>query len=67
MAGDKAKGIKQEIKGYVNKATGSLTGNEARKAHGEAQITEGDNRKDLADQQENGRKGKTDPGNPTNL
>ena len=44
-----------------------MTGNDDKKAKGEAQITEGDNRKDLADQRENAEKGKTDPGNPTNL
>ncbi len=67
MASDKTEGIKEELKGYVNKGVGSITGNDAKKAKGEAQITEGDNRKDLGDQQENAEKGKTDPGNPTNL
>ncbi|MDR6393181.1 CsbD family protein [Paraburkholderia phenoliruptrix] len=67
MANDKTEGIKEELKGMVNKGIGSITGNEAKKAEGEAQITEGDNRKDLGDQRENAEKGKVDPGNPSNL
>jgi uncharacterized protein YjbJ (UPF0337 family) len=55
MASDKTEGIKEEMKGYVNKGVGSITGNE------------GDNRKVLGDQRKNTEKGKTDPGNPTNL
>ncbi|WP_425518243.1 CsbD family protein [Paraburkholderia edwinii] len=67
MASDKTQGIKEELKGYVNKGVGSITGNDDQKLKGEAQITEGDNRKDLGDQRENAEKGKPDPGNPTNL
>ncbi|WOD14953.1 CsbD family protein [Paraburkholderia kirstenboschensis] len=67
MANDKTEGIKEELKGMINKGIGSITGNEDRKLEGEAQITEGDNRKDLGDQRENAEKGKTDPGNPSNL
>ncbi|CAH2796517.1 MAG: hypothetical protein PPHEINF_4308 [uncultured Paraburkholderia sp.] len=60
MANDKTEGIKEELKGMVNKGIGSITGNKAKKA-------EGDNRKDLGDQRENAEKGKVDPGNPSNL
>lgn len=67
MANDKTEGIKEELKGMINKGIGSITGNEDRKLKGEAQITEGENRKDLGDQRENTEKGKTDPGNPSNL
>ncbi|XUW91260.1 CsbD family protein [Burkholderia sp. M6-3] len=67
MANDKTEGIKEELKGMINKGVGSITGNEDRKLKGEAQITEGENRKDLGDQRENAEKGKTDPGNPSNL
>ncbi|MFM0529478.1 CsbD family protein [Paraburkholderia strydomiana] len=67
MANDKTEGIKEELKGMMNKGIGSITGNEDRKLKGEAQITEGENRKDLGDQRENAEKGKTDPGNPSNL
>ncbi|AXF17781.1 CsbD family protein [Paraburkholderia caledonica] len=67
MANDKTEGIKEELKGMINKGIGSITGNEDRKLKGEAQITEGENRKDLGDQRENAEKGKTDPGNPSNL
>jgi len=67
MANDKTEGIREELKGMINKGIGSITGNEDRKLKGEAQITEGENRKDLGDQRENAEKGKTDPGNPSNL
>ena len=67
MNTDQRKGIAEEIKGYVNKGVGSITGNEDRKVKGEAQITNGDNRKDLGDQRDNIDKNKVDPGNPTNL
>ncbi|OWJ60914.1 CsbD family protein [Paraburkholderia caledonica] len=67
MANDKTEGIKEELKGMINKGIGSITGNEDRKLKGEGQITEGENRKDLGDQRENAEKGKTDPGNPSNL
>ncbi|MFM0545246.1 CsbD family protein [Paraburkholderia strydomiana] len=67
MANDKTEGIKEELKGMINKGIGSITGDEDRKLKGEAQITEGENRKDLGDQRENAEKGKTDPGNPSNL
>ncbi|MFM0495070.1 CsbD family protein [Paraburkholderia caledonica] len=67
MANDKTEGIKEELKGMINKGIGSITGNEDRKLKGEAQITEGENRTDLGDQRENAEKGKTDPGNPSNL
>ncbi|CAH2897606.1 MAG: hypothetical protein PCALPYG88_3056 [uncultured Paraburkholderia sp.] len=67
MANDKTEGIKEELKGMINKGIGSITGDEDRKLKGEAQITEGENRKDFGDQRENAEKGKTDPGNPSNL
>lgn len=67
MNNDQRKGIAEEIKGYVNKGVGSLTGDETRKLRGEAQITNGDNRKDLGDQRDNIEKNEVDPGNPTNL
>jgi len=67
MANDKTEGIREELKGMINKGIGSITGNEDRKLKGEAQITEGESRKDLGDQRENAEKGKTDPGNPSNL
>jgi uncharacterized protein YjbJ (UPF0337 family) len=67
MNKDQREGIKEELKGYVNKGIGSMTGNEDRKVKGESQITNGDNRKDLGDQKDNMEKGKVDPGNPSNL
>ena len=67
MNKDQREGIKEELKGYVNKGIGSITGHEGRTAKGEAQITTGDNRKELGDQTDNIEKGKVDPGNPSNL
>lgn len=67
MNKNQREGVAETIKGYVNKGVGSLTGNEDQKVKGEVQITNGDNRKDLGDQQDDLDKGKVDPGNPSNL
>jgi uncharacterized protein YjbJ (UPF0337 family) len=66
MSSDQSKGIAEQLKGLVNKGLGAVTGNEDRKVEGDVQIMNGANRKDLGDQKENIRKGKTEPGNPTN-
>ncbi|WP_421375058.1 CsbD family protein [Paraburkholderia sp. DD10] len=66
MSSDQSKGIAEQLKGLVNKGLGAVTGNEDRKVEGDVQIMNGANRKDLGDQKENIRKGKTDPGSPTN-
>ena len=67
MNKDQREGLTEELKGYVNKGIGSMTGNEDCKVKGEVQITNGDNRKDLGDQKDNMEKRKVDPGNPSNL
>ncbi|WP_338119605.1 CsbD family protein [Paraburkholderia flava] len=67
MNEDQRKGLKEELKGVVDKAVGTVTRNDAKKAKGDAEITEGENRKDLGDQTRAAEKGKVDPGNPTNL
>jgi uncharacterized protein YjbJ (UPF0337 family) len=67
MNKDQREGLKEELKGYVNKGVGSITGNDDRKLKGEAQITNGDNRKDLGNQTDNVDEGNVDPGNPSNL
>lgn len=67
MNEDRREGIAEEVKGYINKGTGTITGNEDRKVQGEAQITNGENHKDLGDQRDKLNKGEVDPGNPTNL
>jgi uncharacterized protein YjbJ (UPF0337 family) len=66
MKHDKAEGIKQQIKGSVNLVVGKLTGNEDRVAEGEVQITNGSNKKDRADWQDNVETGAVDPDNPSN-
>ncbi|ABE36090.1 hypothetical protein DR64_8264 [Paraburkholderia xenovorans LB400] len=67
MNKDQREGLKEELKGYVNKGIGSITGNEDRKVKGEVQITNGDNRKDLGDQEDSIDRNAIDPGNPSNL
>lgn len=67
MNKDQREGIAEEIKGFVNKGTGTITGNRDRKVKGEVQITNGENRKDLGDHRDKLDKGEVDPGNPTNL
>jgi uncharacterized protein YjbJ (UPF0337 family) len=66
MKHDKAEGIKQQTKGSVNLVVGKLTGNEDRVAEGEVQITNGSNKKDRTDWQDNVEKGADDPDNPSN-
>ena len=66
MKHDKAEGIKQQIKGSVNLVVGKLTGDEDRVAEGEVQITNGANKKDRTDWQDNVEKGADDPDNPSN-
>jgi uncharacterized protein YjbJ (UPF0337 family) len=63
---DKAEGIKQQIKGSVNLVLGMLTGNEDRVGEGEVHITNGSNKKDRADWQDNVEKGAADPDNASN-
>lgn len=67
MGSEKTEGILEELKGIVKKTLGVITRDENRQLEGEAQIVEGDNRKDFADQRENQEKRKTRSGDPTNL
>jgi uncharacterized protein YjbJ (UPF0337 family) len=54
------------VKGWVDTAIGTVTGDEDRKLKGDVEITNGANRKDYGDQKDNIEKGVEDPGEPTN-
>ena len=64
---DKVDGVKEQIKGVVNLGIGKLTGNEDRALKGEVEITNGSNKKDKADFEDNVEKGAVDPDNPSNV
>jgi len=64
---DKMDGVKEQIKGVVNLGIGKLTGNEDRALQGEVEITNGSNKKDKADFEDNVEKGAVDPDNPSNV
>ncbi|MDR5815154.1 MULTISPECIES: CsbD family protein [unclassified Caballeronia] len=66
MNKDQREGIKEQVKGWVDTAVGTVTGNEDRKVKGDVEITNGANRKDYGDQKKNIEKGVEDPGEPTN-
>ncbi|WP_244817753.1 CsbD family protein [Caballeronia sp. Lep1P3] len=66
MNKDQKEGIKEQVKGWVDTAVGTVTGNEDRKLKGDVEITNGANRKDYGDQKDNIEKGVEDPGEPTN-
>jgi uncharacterized protein YjbJ (UPF0337 family) len=62
----KADGVKQQLKGITNFIVGKLTGNKDRELQGQVEITNGSNKKDQADWQDNVRNGADDPDNPSN-
>jgi uncharacterized protein YjbJ (UPF0337 family) len=63
---EKLGGVKEQIKGLADLAVGKVTGNEDRELEGGVEITNGSNKKDRADWEDNVRKGADDPGNPSN-
>jgi uncharacterized protein YjbJ (UPF0337 family) len=66
MNKDQKEGIKEQAKGWIDTAIGTVTRDEARKVKGDVEITNGASRKDYGDQKENMEKGVEDPGEPTN-
>ena len=62
----KADGVMEQLKGIANLAVGKLTGNKDRELQGQVEITNGSNKKDRSDWQDNVRKGADDPDNPSN-
>lgn len=67
MKKDKVDGVKEQIKGMVNLGIGRITGNEERALKGEVEITNGSNKKDKADFEDNVEKDAVDPDNPSNV
>jgi uncharacterized protein YjbJ (UPF0337 family) len=67
MKKDKVDGVKEQIKGVVNLGIGKITGNEERALKGEVEITNGSNKKDKADFEDNVEKDAVDPDNPLNV
>jgi uncharacterized protein YjbJ (UPF0337 family) len=64
---DKLDGVKEQIKGVVNLGVGKITGNEERVLRGEVEITNGSNKKDRADFEDNVENDAVDPDNPSNV
>jgi uncharacterized protein YjbJ (UPF0337 family) len=58
-------GVMEQVKGIANVAVGKLTGNKDRELRGQVDITNGSNKKDRADWQDNVKKGADDPDNPS--
>jgi uncharacterized protein YjbJ (UPF0337 family) len=66
MNKDQREGIKEQVKGWVDTAVGTVMRDEDRKLKGDVEITNGANRKDYGDEKKNMEKGVEDPGEPTN-
>ncbi|MFT4432882.1 CsbD family protein [Caballeronia sp. 15715] len=66
MDKEKLSGAKEQVKGVIDLALGKLTGNEDLELRGQVEITNGSNKKDLADFKDNVDKGADDPDNPSN-
>jgi uncharacterized protein YjbJ (UPF0337 family) len=62
----KVDGVKEQLKGVADFAVGKLTDNKDRELRGQVGITNGSNKKDRTDWQNNVRKGANDPDNPSN-
>jgi uncharacterized protein YjbJ (UPF0337 family) len=50
MDKDKVEGVKEQLRGVADFTIGKLTGNKDRELKGQVEITNGSNKKDLADQ-----------------
>ncbi|MFT4508711.1 CsbD family protein [Caballeronia sp. 15711] len=66
MDKEKLSDAKEQVKGVIDLALGKLTGNEDLELRGQVEITNGSNKKDLADFKDNVDKGADDPDNPSN-
>jgi uncharacterized protein YjbJ (UPF0337 family) len=62
----KVDGVKKQLKGVAESAVGKLNGNKDREPQGQVEITNGSNKKDQADWQDNVRKGADNPDSPSN-
>ena len=66
MDKEKVEGVKEQLKGVADFTIGKLTGNQDRELKGQVEITNGSNKKDLADFKDNVRDSVDDPDNPSN-
>ncbi|SAL50026.1 CsbD-like protein [Caballeronia sordidicola] len=66
MDKDKVEGVKEQLKGIADFTIGKFTGNKDLELKGQVEITNGSNKKDLADFKDNVKKGVDDPDNPSN-
>lgn len=66
MDRDKVEGVKEQLKGVADFTIGKLTGDKDRELKGQVEITNGSNKKDLADFKDNVRDSADDPDNPSN-
>jgi uncharacterized protein YjbJ (UPF0337 family) len=66
MKDAKVPGLKEQIKGVVDLTVGKLTGNKDQELRGQVEITNGSNRKDRSDFDDNVKSGVDTPDNPSN-
>ena len=66
MKDAKIPGLKEQIKGAVDLTVGKLTGNQDRELRGQVEITNGSNKKDRSDFDDNVKNGIDAPDNPSN-
>jgi uncharacterized protein YjbJ (UPF0337 family) len=66
MNKDQKEGFKEQIKGFADKAIGTVTRNEDRTAKGDVEIINGENRQEYGKQKKAIDKGNDEPGETTN-
>jgi uncharacterized protein YjbJ (UPF0337 family) len=66
MNKDQKEGIKEQIKGFADKAIGTVTRDEDRKAKGDVEIINGESRQEYGKQKKAIDKGDNEPGETTN-
>ncbi|KMZ11177.1 hypothetical protein BHUM_06223 [Candidatus Burkholderia humilis] len=66
MNKDQKEGIKEQLKGVADKAIGTVTRNDDRKAKGDVEIINGENRQEYGKQKKAIEKGDKEPGETTN-
>jgi uncharacterized protein YjbJ (UPF0337 family) len=66
MKDAKIPGFKEQIKGVVDLTVGKLIGNEDQELRGQVEITNGSNKKDRSDFDDNVKNGVDAPDNPSN-
>ena len=66
MDKEKLGGVKEQGKGVIDLTMGKLTGNEDLELRGQVEITNGSNKRNVADFKDNVEKGADDPDNTSN-